>query len=357
MINKKLKIAVYTITKNEEKFIERYCISAKNADQIFAFDTGSTDKTVEIAKKFGALVYPIYVSPWRFDVARNTSLAMLPPDIDVCIALDADEILMPGWREEIESLWNLDTTRMSYLFDWSQDLIFTSNKIHSRHGYLWKFPCHETLVADPRTKENFVFTDKLLVRHLPDPNKSRGQYLDLLEITVKEYPTETRHAFFYARELIFYNKFDDAIKELKKYLAMPNAKWSDERAYAMRLLGSIYKNLDNQEESIFWFVKGTKEAPHRKESWFALAEAAYDYRLWDKLYEAGKGCISAPSSVQWPVDPRVEGALPYDYAALGAHLLGNKTDAIKFGQRAIELAPNDERIQKNMIFYKAMPDN
>ena len=93
--------------------------------------------------------------------------------------------------------------------------------------------------------EKFVATDKLLIRHLPDHTKSRGQYLDLLEVTVKEYPLETRHAFFYARELSFYGRLDDSLRELKKYLDMPNANWTDERAYAMRIIGDIYKEFNN----------------------------------------------------------------------------------------------------------------
>lgn len=350
-MNKKLKIAVYTITKNEEKFIKRYCDSAKEADEVYIFDTGSTDSTIDIAKNCGAIIHKIHVSPWRFDVARNASLAMISSNVDICIALDADEILMPGWRDEVESLWKAETTRMQYIFDWSSNLIFFSNKIHSRNGYFWKYACHEMITLDPRVKESFVFTDKLLVKHLPDPTKSRSQYLDLLEVTVKENPTEPRHAFFYARELIFYNKFDQAIIELKKYLNMPNALWLDERSYAMRLLGNIYKRLNNMEESLKWFIKATEEAPHRKEPWYILAQECYERKLWDQSYNAAKKCIAASPSVQWPVDGKVNTGLPYDYAAIAAYCLGKKEEAIELGKKALQFHPNDERMLNNMKHY------
>ena len=112
-----MKICVYAISKNEEMFVERFCNSAKDADLILIADTGSTDKTVKLAKKCGAVVNHITITPWRFDDARNAALAMIPRDIDVCVSLDLDEELQPGWREEIERVWIDGTTRLRYGFD------------------------------------------------------------------------------------------------------------------------------------------------------------------------------------------------------------------------------------------------
>ncbi len=64
------KIAVYTIAKDEEKFVHRWYESAKNADGLFILDTGSSDRTVEIAESLGITVRHVTVEPWRFDVAR-----------------------------------------------------------------------------------------------------------------------------------------------------------------------------------------------------------------------------------------------------------------------------------------------
>lgn len=83
-----MKIAVYTIAKNEEKFVEKWAESCKDADYRFILDTGSTDKTVELARAAGVEVAVASISPWRFDDARNISLGLLPADIDICVALD-----------------------------------------------------------------------------------------------------------------------------------------------------------------------------------------------------------------------------------------------------------------------------
>ena len=85
-----MKVAVYSIVLNEEKHVKRWFESTKDADYHVIADTGSTYKTVEIAKKLGIQVYTISVKPWRFDDARNASLALVPADADYCIAMDLD---------------------------------------------------------------------------------------------------------------------------------------------------------------------------------------------------------------------------------------------------------------------------
>jgi glycosyltransferase involved in cell wall biosynthesis/predicted O-methyltransferase YrrM len=349
---KRPRIAVYAISKNESKFVERFCESCKDADLIVITDTGSTDDTVEKARSLGAIVHSISVMPWRFDVARNCSVALIPPDVDICVNLDLDEVLEPGWREEIERLWKPgETTRMRYLFDWGSGIQFMSDKIHARKGYTWRHPCHEAITPDLRIPQNYVFTEKLMVRHLPDPTKSRGQYLELLELGVKEDPHATRHAFYYARELTFYGKHREAITELNRYLELPGATWKEERAFAMRLLGDMHHALGDKETALSWYEKGVIEAPNRREPWLALTEFCYKTSNWERCYSSATRCIATPSSKQWPTDSRSEGFLPHDCAAIAAYRLGRMSDAVRHGQNALTFAPNDERLKTNMKWY------
>ena len=96
----KYKICVYAICKNEEKFVERWVNSVKEADEIYVLDTGSMDNTVEELKKRGVIVSQKEINPWRFDVARNLSLDMVPNDADICVCIDLDEVLEVGWRKK-----------------------------------------------------------------------------------------------------------------------------------------------------------------------------------------------------------------------------------------------------------------
>ncbi|TVM00007.1 MAG: hypothetical protein CV087_15920 [Candidatus Brocadia sp. WS118] len=89
--NGRPSLSACMIVKNEEKFLAQCLNSIKNAvDEIIIVDTGSTDKTVEIAQSFGA---KIYHHPWRnsFSEARNYSLNYAR--CDWILQIDADETL------------------------------------------------------------------------------------------------------------------------------------------------------------------------------------------------------------------------------------------------------------------------
>jgi glycosyltransferase involved in cell wall biosynthesis len=76
----RLKVCVYAICKNEEKFVDRWMDSMSEADEVVVTDTGSADETVEKLRRRGAVVYVDEVKPWRFDAARNISLDHVPED-------------------------------------------------------------------------------------------------------------------------------------------------------------------------------------------------------------------------------------------------------------------------------------
>jgi glycosyltransferase involved in cell wall biosynthesis len=344
-----MKIAVYAISKNEEEFVERFCKSAKDADIILIADTGSTDKTVELAKEHGAVVYPICINPWRFDKARDTALALLPADIDVCISLDLDEVLEDGWRQEIERVWTEETTRLRYKFDWGCGISFFYEKIHHRKGYHWHHPVHEYPRPDGRTIEVYAHTDMLLVSHHPDPTKSRGQYMPLLELAVKEDPFCPRNAFYHARELTFHSRWQEAIDALNKYLDMPEATWQNERCYAMRLLGQSYVELGNNDEALKWFRRATAEAPNTREPWVDLSLATYRRQMWHESLSAAMTALEIKDkALVYTMDPSVWGAKPYDLAAIAAWRLDMKDMARDLCKKAIELEPTNARLLSNL---------
>lgn len=350
-----MKICVYAISKNESMFVERFCASAVDADLILIADTGSTDKTVELARaQPKTAVHEICISPWRFDKARDAALALIPRDIDVCISLDLDEVLEPGWREEIERVWELGkTTRLEYLFDWGQGIRFRYQKIHARHGYHWHHPCHEYPVPDARTQEVWAHTDKLLVSHYPDPTKSRGQYLDLLKVAVTEDPRCPRNAFYYARELTFYARWDEAITALNKYLAMPEATWQNERCYAMRLMGKAYAEKGQIHDSMTWLRRACAEAPNTREPWVDLAMQCYRLNLWEECYAAAMSALAIKNKqLVYTCDPEVWGAKPHDLAAIAAYNIGLRPIAVEQGEIAVQLDPSNDRLASNLQYYR-----
>lgn len=90
------RVCVYAIAKNEEQFVRRWVTSMREADEIYVLDTGSTDQTVELLTGLGVHVTKEEIHPWRFDTARNRSLALVPEDCDICVCTDLDEFFYTG---------------------------------------------------------------------------------------------------------------------------------------------------------------------------------------------------------------------------------------------------------------------
>lgn len=344
-----MKIAVYTITKNEEQFMATWAQSCKDADYRLVVDTGSTDETLKVANENGCNTASIKVDPWRFDTARNMALDLLPDDIDMCISLDADEILTPGWRNAFEGLDPLITRpRYKYVWSWVSEgvegLTYSGDKIHARHGYKWTHPVHEVLTPINGEVQGWI---GLEIHHHPDPTKSRSQYLPLLELAVEELPDDDRNRFYLGRELMFHGRNDEAIVHFQRHLEL--SAWPPERATSMRYLGRITENKEH------WFLRACAESPYRRETWVELARFYYEIRKWDQCYAAA---IRALEITEKPLEYLCEaeswGALPHDLAAIAAWNTGRKDLAVKHASKAFTLEPTDIRLRENLaLIYKS----
>lgn len=351
-----MKIAVYTIALNEEQFVERWYEAHKDADYLLIADTGSTDKTVKAAKKLGINVVSISIKPWRFDDARNAAIALLPPDIDVCISVDMDEMLAEGWREDVEAKWRPEVTRgkfqyiWSHLDDGSNGITFWYDKLHSRHGYRWVHPVHEVLAPDRIEEVTEWFGFEL--HHWPDHTKSRGQYLPLLELSVKEDPNDPRNSHYYGRELMFYGKHDEAIAELQRHLDLPGSDWINERCASMRYMARCHKAKGDWYNALLWQRRAVAEAPNTREPWVELARTNYELGRWADCYSNATAALEIENKPNvYICEPEAWGEQPHDLAAIAAYRLGMLEKAVEHGTEAARLAPNDERIQINLKHY------
>lgn len=348
-----MKTAVYAIGLNEEKHVARWAKSAKDSDYIILADTGSTDKTVEIAKRHGVIVHHISIKPWRFEDARNASLALIPTDVDYCIALDLDEVLVEGWREELEDMLQQGVTRPRYQYTWNwkdeaetmPGLQYGGDKIHTRHNYRWTHPVHEVLMAD-RMNEVQGWC-KLEIHHHADNTKSRSSYFPLLQLSVQERPEDDRLAFYFARELFFYGQHKQSADEFKRHLSLPRAVWAPERAASMRYLAKL-----EPENRVDWLTQAVAQAPGRREPLVELAQHYYALSDWENCYKYAKEAVQI---IEKPLDYLCEdfawSDLPWDLLALSAYHLGKKLEAVEYGKKALKYAPDNERLAQNLAFY------
>lgn len=348
---KKFKVCVYAITKNEEKFVNRWVNSMKEADGIFVLDTGSTDDTVKKLQDLGVNVKEEKIIPWRFDVARNKSIEMIPDDYDICVCTDLDEVFESGWREKLEKDYKKGT-RVNYTYHWhinedgKADVSFMLNKIHPRQGYKWTHPVHEVLT--PLGKEEFINIDSIVLKHYPDSTKSRGSYLELLELSVKEDPTDDRNMHYLGREYMYYKKWEQCINTLKKHLELKSATWDLERAASMRYIARSYFNLQNEVEAEFWYKQAIKEAPNAREGYVELAMLYNNQGKWlesiSNLIKAlsirKKDMVYVNEVFCW--DNTIDDLLSINYYNLGLYDL-----SLYHVNKALEYKNDDERLLNN----------
>lgn len=351
-----MQIAIYAISLNEGLHVERFMEACKDADHIVIADTGSTDRSPAMFRDLGATVHTIGISPWRFDDARNASLALVPTDVDVCFCLDIDEIPAPGWRDNIENVWVPGVTmRGEYNYIWSHNedgspgVQFLNAKMHSRHGYRWRHPCHEALYPD-RISEVRASIPDLRVDHWPDASKSRGSYLGLLQTAVREEPHEPRNAHYLAREYYYYGRHDEAIAEFQRYLDMQGG-FLEERAGSMVYIGRCLAA--QGKDPLPWYHRAIAELPTMREPWVAFAEACYLKQDWANCFAAATTALSIPRRPgAYMNEPRCYGATPDDLAALGAWYIGLHAEAIEHARAALRHAPDDTRLRDNLDFME-----
>lgn len=357
-----MKIVVYAICKNEQQFVNRWMDSMSEADQIIVLDTGSSDSTVEMLRARGAQVTSEIISPWRFDAARNRSLELVPDDADICVCTDLDEVFHPGWRELLEQAWLPGTGQASYRYTWSfnpdgsEGVVFWYEKIHARNGYRWVHPVHEVLAWTGDGEPGpMVTVEGIQLDHHPDPSKSRGQYLPLLELSVEEDPQDDRNAHYLGREYMFHGRWDDCIRTLKNHLSMPRATWTDERCASMRFIAKSYLMKGEPGMARNWYLRAIAEAPHLREPYVELAHMLYDEENWDGvLYFTGCALEIEHRPRTYICEAAPWGSLPHDLRSIAFHHTGRMQQALDAARQALTLEPDNERIRGNAELFERL---
>ena len=276
-MKKNYKICVYAICKNESKYVRTWIESMSEADYICVLDTGSTDDTYDMIKYMAEayamtekpcrIIYDQKVfNPWRFDSARVESMKLCPEDTDIFVCTDLDEVFEAGWAKPLREYWDPDKYDMvSYRYTWSHlengeaGRVFSYNKIHG-HGFTWKFPVHESLCRDVDAnlrKENesiryLVLDEFIMLHHYPDPDKSRSNYLPLLELRAKEYPEDTFGLIYLAHEYNYRKMYQSSIDVFKDIMARDeyNDFTPAEKSSCYFFIGDDYKELGDTARAI-----------------------------------------------------------------------------------------------------------
>ncbi len=353
----KYKVCVYAICKNESQFVERWVNSMKEADAIYVLDTGSTDDTVLKLQDLGVNVKIEIIEPWRFDVARNKALDMVPEDTDICICTDLDEEFQPGFRKAFEEAWSKGADKLKYNYIWSFDeygkpaTTFYMTKVHKREGYKWIYPVHEVLNTLPNERE--IIVPEVVLEHRPDYTKSRASYLPLLELSVKEAPLDARNRHYLGREYMYHKRWNEAIDTLIQHLDLPQANWKPERCASMRFIARCYLNLGRKKEAEMWYKLAVQEEPNMREAYVELASLYVEeerfleaYQLLTEAFQIkNKEAIYINEAFCW-------NDYIYDIMAQVCYNLGYYPESLVNINKALEINSNSERLKNNKVIIE-----
>lgn len=361
------RICIYAICKNEKQFVEKWLASMAEADVIVVLDTGSDDGTYELLceKKNDypqLIVAQEVIKPWRFDVARNKSLELIPKDCNILFSTDLDEWLEPGWAKPLKEKWIPGVhERAEYKYTWShmkdgsEGRTFHYNKIHT-WDWIWKYPVHELLWSTVDNSEKTYLTntlnlfDEIHLHHYPDHSKSRGSYLPLLELRAKESPDDYYGLIYLAHEYTYNKKYEESIALLERILKEYQDKSSTvEKASCYLFMGDAYRKLSNLAKATLCYNKAIAIEPTYREPQLALASIYIEKKQYDAAIGLIKQCLhTSYRHYTWLERDASWTYEPYDMLSIASFYAGYKRDSLAYAYKAFSCDTMNERLKNNL---------
>jgi len=277
---------------------------------------------------------------------------MVPEDADICLCVDIDEVLEKGWRDKLEKIWEPNLTRLRYNYIWSHDkygnpaVNFYSEKIHTRNGFKWINPVHEILKYDG--DEKIKTTDDFTINHYPDNKKSRASYLPLLELSVKEDPSNDRNMHYLGREYMYYGMYNESIDTLIKHLSLKSATWKDERSASMRFIARDYQSLGRILEARMWLSKAKEETPYLREPYVESAILEYNQGNYNEAIKDLEVALNIKKTYKSYINEVFcYDSTIYDLMSICKYNTGKKAEAIYYINLALEKDPDNKRFIEN----------
>lgn len=290
-------LSLAMMVKNEEDFLEDALKSAKGwVDEMVVVDTGSTDRTVQIAKDLGAKV-SFFEWPNDFSKARNETIKRSSGEW--IAILDADErfvgtnpagvkaFLKPNqhypYQAFLLKVINLNAGKETHSF--------LSQRIFPNHpdvGYTGRIHNAFGSISDLRRQFDLVQCNGLDIIHLGydkkvfEEKKKLERNLSLLEAAVKDEPDVIRYRFYLGREYIIVKRYADAEKFLKSVIEDPKT----EDLLKVESVQTLLAMWDNIQEDPFKRIELGLQfldiMPKDIDLWYFVGKAYLDMGMTDE---------------------------------------------------------------------------
>ena len=242
-----ITISLCMIVKNEERILER-CLSSiyDLMDEIIIVDTGSTDKTKEIAQRYTDKVFDF---EWVNDFAVARNFAFSKASCDYIYSADADEVVNEENRDKFRALKEMlmpeiEIVQMYYGNQLSHGTVYNYDrelrpKLFKRlREFGWVDPVHETVRILP-----LVFDSDIEITHLPETSHAGRDIKIFEQVTARGEKLSGRLLTMYAKELLI----SGSAKELQKA-----------EDYFTQLVDGMYTEPDQMKEALCVVVRAAR---------------------------------------------------------------------------------------------------
>ncbi len=357
-----ISLSLCMIVKNEHDTLSRCLDCAKQiADEIIIVDTGSMDDTKNIASKYTDKVYDY---KWVNDFAKARNYSFSKATKDYIIWLDADDVILKEDIEKIKILKkiltpDIDMVMFKYNLNLDENgipaLSYYRERIVKRSkGYKWVSPIHEVIPRHGKILyEDIAITHKKL--HPSDPQRNITIFENMKKQGIK---FDARQTFYYARELMYAERFDESINEYTQFLSLPDA-WIENKISACLDLYNIYLKLRAENTALACLFKSFEYDTPRAEVCCNVGQ----YFINKKQYSIAVFWLEQALSKKYDVSSGgffskdYHDFIPYIELCVCHYNLGNIKVAMEYNEKAGSIKPNDKSYLNNKAFFESLEKN
>ena len=246
-------ISLCMIVKNEEMHIARCLDSvAELVEEIIIVDTGSVDRTVEIASGYTSKVYP-YLWKDDFSAARNYSFSKA--SMDYCMWMDADDILEETEKDkflQLKQTLSMDTDIVMMKYNTSFDeagkpsfSYFRERWIRNCANYRWVGAVHEVIPPSG----NIVYSEIAICHKKMNAGDSERNLNIYKKLLAEGKQLEPRHQYYYGRELYYHKQYEEAVSVLEQFLVSAEG-WVENKIEACYICANCYYRLGKEQSAL-----------------------------------------------------------------------------------------------------------
>ena len=276
-------ISVCMIVKNEEEVLAR-CLACVTsfADEIIVVDTGSTDKTKEIAAGFTDKLYDF---AWCDDFSKARNYSFSKATQDFIMWLDADDVILQEDQEQLAELKQrlqpeVSIVMMKYhtAFDDKGNPTFSYYRerlMNRRMQHRWSGVIHEVIPLTGMVQyEDIAITHQKL--HINDPDRNLRIFEKLL---AQGKQLDAREQFYYARELYYHARYHDALQVFEAFLDGKQG-WVENNIDACEMMGYCHSALQQKDEELQAYLQSFRYDAPRAELCCDIGKYFFDEKRW-----------------------------------------------------------------------------